>query len=83
MREVIEQNDSNVLAIISSEDEENVLHVKKIKVVRKNGKKVLKITTSVEELEASGNYAENSVNLDLAEGKVTLFIWIPGYGPVE
>ena len=85
MRErLIEQNDSNVLAIISSEDEEKVVHVKKIKVVRKNGKKVLKFTTSVEEFEASGNYAENSVNLDLVEGKVTLFIWTwTPYGPLE
>jgi O-glycosyl hydrolase len=82
IREILEQND--ILAIISSEDEEKVVHVEKIKVVRRDGKRVLKITTSVEELEASGNYAENSVNLELPEGNVTLFVWIGGgIGPVE
>ena len=42
------------------------------------------MTASVEDLEASGNFAENSIDLDIAEGKVTLFVWIGGgVGPVE
>ena len=83
--QLIEQNDGdNILAIVSSQEEEKVVHVKKIKVIKKKGKKVLKMTASVEDLEASGNFAENSIDLDIAEGKVTLFVWIGGgVGPVE
>jgi hypothetical protein len=82
IRERIEQNDSDVLAIISSEDEKKVVHVEKFKVVRRNGKRVLRMTASVEELEVSGKYAGNSVNLNLPEGEVTLILqmWDPGYG---
>ena len=83
--QLIEQNDGdNILAIVSSQEEKKVVHVKKIKVIKKKGKKVLKMTASVEYLEASGNFAENSIDLDIAEGKVTLFVWIGGgVGPVE
>ena len=83
--QLIEQNDGdNILAIVSSQEEKKVVHVKKIKVIKKKGKKVLKMTASVEDLEASGNFAENSIDLDIAEGKVTLFVWIGGgVGPVE
>ena len=83
--QLIEQNDGdNILAIVSSQEEKKVVHVKKINVIKKKGKKVLKMTASVEDLEASGNFAENSIDLDIAEGKVTLFVWIGGgVGPVE
>jgi hypothetical protein len=83
--QLIEQNDEDkILAIVSSQEEEKVVHVKKIKVSKKKGKKVLKMTASVEDLEASGNFAENSVNLEVPEGKVTLILqyWDPTYSPI-
>jgi hypothetical protein len=81
-------NDKQILTIISSQepnsnDNEKVVHVENIKVVRRNGKRALKMTASVEELEASGKYAENSINLDVPEGKVTLTcFWDQTYGCV-
>jgi hypothetical protein len=64
-------------AVISSQESDNkqlcLAHLSKIKVVRKNGKNILKITASANKFHASGNFAQNSINLNnIPEGETTI-----------
>jgi len=62
-------------AVISSQESDHFAHLSKLKVVRKNGKNMVKTTASSNELDASGKYAQDSINLDrIPEGKVTMTI---------
>jgi hypothetical protein len=66
-------------AVISSQDSDNkqvcLAHLSKLKVVRKNGRNMLEMTASANEFAPSGNFAQDSINLDqFLEGKKTMTI---------
>ena len=74
-----------LLAVVSSQDNESVVELSKFKAVKRKGKTVLKMNASVDELDASGKYVENSISLDnfLSEGIVTITCYYdPYYGCV-
>ena len=65
------------LAVISSQESDNqyIARVSKLKAVRKNGKNMLRMTASSNELDASGKYAQDCINLDeIPQGKVNMTI---------
>ena len=66
---VISSQESN------SENSQHVAYVSNLKAVKRRGKNVIKMNASSNELNASGEYAENSTSLDdIHEGKVTVTI---------
>lgn len=66
-----------LLAVISSQESDNqyIARVSKLKAVRKNGKNMLRMAASSNELDTSGKYAQDCINLDeIPQGKVTMTI---------
>lgn len=71
--------------IMSEEGDLKIAHITKANVVRKNGKHLLKLTISSDELNASGKTANDAIDLDSKDFKKeeTVSIrctWVPGYG---
>jgi len=67
-----------LFAVISSQESNGFVffvHLSNLKVVRKNGKNMVKMTASSNELDASGKHAQDSINLNrIPEGKVNITI---------
>jgi hypothetical protein len=66
-----------VISSKESDDKEEVglAHLSKLKVFKKNGKDMLRMTASANKFDASGIYAQNSINLNnIPEGKKTMTI---------
>jgi hypothetical protein len=64
-----------VISSQESDDKEEVglAHLSKLKVVKKNGKDMLRMTASANKFDASGKYAQNSINLNnIPEGETTI-----------
>ena len=66
-------------AVISSQESDNkqvcLAHLSKLKVVRKDGKNMLRMTVSANKFDASGKYAKSSINLNnIHEGETTVIL---------
>jgi len=85
--EMSETCNMKVVAVISSQDDDHhntkLVHVEKVKAVKKDGKMVLRMDASVEDFEAKGKYARYSTDSKIPEGHVQISCyWDPYYGCV-
>lgn len=71
-----------LLAVVSPQDNESLIkifEISKLEAVKRKGKTVIKMNASSNKLDASGKYAENSINLyDIPQGAVTItcYVWL-------
>jgi len=74
-----DNEDLRFLAVISSQESDNkqvcLAHLSKVKVVRKDGKDMLRMTASANKFDSSGKFAQDSINLNnIIEGETTAIL---------
>jgi len=75
LKETLGQSCNKQLLALISPNEDNtpqLVHLKKVKVVERNGNMVLRMVVSLKDFEAKGQYARDSTDSDILDGTVSI-----------